>query len=153
MLDLDLVDKDYWWLISDIEAYPRKSETKELLNQNSHLLLTAKELVEILEKDDFQWIWAVFSVIPFEYQKEDILKYDLPYVENIEAGKYNPHLDEPKLQHPYSEFELYAVDSSYLFMITNNEEMITKFKRCFPKYIDKKYPTFADSTTGCNQRI
>lgn len=44
MLDLDLVDKDYWWLISDIEAYPRKSETKELLNQNSHLLLTAKEL-------------------------------------------------------------------------------------------------------------
>ena len=65
MLDLDLVDKDYWWLISDIEAYPRKSETKELLNQNSHLLLTAKELVEILEKDDFQWIWAVFSVIPF----------------------------------------------------------------------------------------
>ena len=137
MLDLDLVDKDYWWLISDIEAYPRKSETKELLNQNSHLLLTAKELVEILEKDDFQWIWAVFSVIPFEYQKEDILKYDLPYVENIEAGKYNPHLDEPKLQHPYSEFELYAVDSSYLFMITNNEEMITKFKRCFPKYIEK----------------
>ena len=81
MLDLDLVDKDYWWLISDIEAYPRRSETKELLNQNSHLLLTAKELVEILEKDDFQWIWAVFSVIPFEYQKEDILKYDLPYVE------------------------------------------------------------------------
>ena len=137
MLALDLVDKDYWWLISDIEAYPRKSETKELLNQNSHLLLTAKELVEILEKDDFQWIWAVFSVIPFEYQKEDILKYDLPYVENIEAGKYNPYLDEPKLQHPYSEFELYAVDSSYLFMITNNEEMITKFKRCFPKYIEK----------------
>ena len=137
MLDLDLVDKDYWWLISDIDAYPRKSETKELLNQNSHLLLTAKELVEILEKDDFQWIWAVFSVIPFEYQKEDILKYDLPYVENIEAGKYNPHLDEPKLQHPYSVFELYAVDSSYLFMITNNEEMITKFKRCFPKYIEK----------------
>ena len=44
MLDLHLVDKDYWWLISDIEAYPRKSETKELLNQNSHLLLTAKEL-------------------------------------------------------------------------------------------------------------
>ena len=137
MLDLDLVDKDYWWLISDIEAYPRKSETKELLNQNSHLLLTAKELVEILEKDDFQWIWAVFSVIPFEYQKEDILKYDLPYVENIEAGKYNPHLDEPKLQHPYSVFELYAVDSSYMFMITDNEEMISKFKKCYPKYIEK----------------
>ena len=137
MLDLDLVDKDYLWLISDIEAYPRKAETQELLNRNTHLLLTTKELVEILGKDDLQWIWAVFSAIPSKYQKEAILKYDLPYVENFEEGKYNPHLDEPKLQHPYAEFELYAVDSSYMFMITDNEEMISKFKKCYPKYIEK----------------
>ena len=136
MLDLDLVDKDYLWLISDIEAYPRKAETQELLNRNSHLLLTTKELVEILEKDDFQWIWAVFSAIPSSCKKEDILKFDLPYVENFESGKYDPHIDEPKLQHPYSIFELYAVDSSYFFMISDNEEMISKFKNRYPKCIE-----------------
>ena len=109
---MGLADKDYLWLISDIEAYPRKKDYQELLDNNMYLLLTTKDLVAMLDDDDFQWIWAVFSAIPSSYQKEEILKFDLPYVENFEDGKYNPHLDEPKLQHPYAEFELYAVDSS-----------------------------------------
>lgn len=137
LLDLDLVDKDYLWLISDIEAYPRKRENQERLDNNIYLLLNTKELVEMLEADDFQWIWAVFSAIPSHYQKEDILKFDLPYVENFEQGKYNPHTDEPKLQHPYAAFELYAVDSSYMFLISDNEELISKFKKTYPKYTEK----------------
>ena len=91
----------------------------------------------MLEDDDFQWIWAVFSAIPSSYQKEEILKFGLPYVETIENGKYNPHIDEPKRQHPYAELELYAVDSSYMFMISDNEELIAKFKKSYPKYIEK----------------
>lgn len=137
LLDLDLVDKDYLWLISDIEAYPRKREYKQLLTNNIYLLLNTKELLDMLEDDDFQWIWAVFSAIPSSYQKEEILKLDLPYVENLEKGKYNPHIDEPKLQHPYAEFELYAVDSSYMFIISDNEELISKFKKSYPKYIEE----------------
>ena len=137
LLDLDLVDKDYLWLISDIEAYPRKREYQQLLTNNIYLLLNTKELLDMLEDDDFQWIWAVFSAIPSSYQKEEILKLDLPYVENLEKGKYNPHIDEPKLQHPYAEFELYAVDSSYMFMVSDNEELISKFKKSYPKYIEK----------------
>ena len=134
LLDLDLTDQDYLWLISDIEAYPRKKEYQDLLENNTYLLLSTKELVDMLECDDFQWIWAVFSAIPPRYRKEDILKFDLPYVQNVEKGKYNPHTDKPKLQHPYAEFEIYAVDSSYMFMISNNEVLISKFKRCYPKY-------------------
>lgn len=137
LLDLGLADKDYLWLISDIEAYPRKKEYQELLDSNTYLLLNTKELLDMLEIDDFQWIWAVFSAIPACYQKEDILKYNLPYVENFENGHYNPHIDEPKLQHPYAEFELYAVDSSYMFMVSDNEELISKFKKSYPKYIEK----------------
>ena len=137
LLDLDLTDKDYLWLISDIEAYPRKRAYQELLDNNTYLLLSTKELLDMLEDDDFQWIWAVFSAIPSRYQKEDILKFDLPYVDNCEEGKYNPHTDEPKLQHPYAEFEIYAVDSSYMFMISNNEALISQFQKCYPKYIEK----------------
>jgi hypothetical protein len=137
LIDLDLKNKDYLWLISDIEAYPRKKEYEELLENNSYLLLTTKELIDMLEADDFQWVWAVFSAIPSCFQKEDILKFDLPYVENFEKGKYNPHIGEPKLQHPYAEFELYAVDSSYMFMISDNEELISKFKKSYPKYIEE----------------
>ncbi len=137
LLDLDLADKDYLWLISDIEAHPREREYQELLDSNTYLLLNTKELLDMLETDDFQWIWAVFSAIPAHYQKEDILKFNLPYVENFEIGNYNPHIDEPKLQHPYAEFELYAVDSSYMFMISDNEELLSNFKKSYPKYIEK----------------
>lgn len=91
----------------------------------------------MLEADDFRWIGAIFSAIPSHYRKEDILKFGLPYVENFEKGKYNPHTDEPKLQHPYAKFEIYAVDSSYMFMISNNEALISKFKKSYPQYIER----------------
>ena len=65
--DLDLDNQDYWWLINDIEAYPMKKEYQELIENNSHLLLTTSELVTMLKTSDFQWIWAVFSAIPSHY--------------------------------------------------------------------------------------
>lgn len=137
LFDLDLEKKDYWWLICDVEAYPKKSEYQLLLDNSPYLLLSTKELLDMLEVDDFQWIWAVFSAIPSHFSKEEILKFDLPYVENFEEGKYNPHTDRPKLQHPYADFELYAVDSSYMFMITDDKELITKFKNSYPKYVEE----------------
>ena len=135
--NLNLDNKDYFWLISDIEAYPRKKEYQELIDSNFYLLLTTSELIGMLKEDDFQWIWAVFSAIPSSYKREDILKYDLPYLTYIDEGKYDPHVDEPKIQHPYAELEIYAVDSSYMFMISDNDELIAKFKKCYPKYIEE----------------
>ena len=62
LLDLELADKDYLWLISDIEAYPRKREYQELLDNNIYLLLSTKELIDMLEDDDFQWIYKILPV-------------------------------------------------------------------------------------------
>ena len=87
----------------------------------------------MLEEDDFQWVWAVFSAIPLHYKKEDILKFDLPYIQELKDD-YNPYEDEPKIQHPYAEFEIYAVDSSYMFLISDNEELIERFKKSYPLY-------------------
>lgn len=135
--DLELDSKDFWWLISDIEAYPRKKESQELVGDNSYLILSTSELVNMLKNDDFQWVWAIFSAIPSTYEKKDILKFDLPYLEYFEEGQYNPYEDEPKIQHPYAEFEIYAVDSSYMFLISDNEKLIDRFKRCYPRYIEE----------------
>ena len=133
LIDLDLINKNYMWLISDIEAYPTKDKYKGII-ENPYLLMSTNELVKMLEEDDFQWIWAVFSAIPSTYKKEDILKFDLPYIRDIDAGMYDPHNDTPRLQHPYAEFELYAVDSSYIFMISDNEDIINRFKKSYPLY-------------------
>ena len=134
--DLELVDKNYWWLISDVEAYPQKEKFEDML-QEEYLLMNTNELVEMLEEDDFQWVWAVFSAIPSSYKREDILKYDIPYCQYFDEGQYNPYVDEPRIQHPYAELEIYAADSSYMFMITENDELISKFKKCYPKYIEE----------------
>jgi len=137
LYDLELSNQQYLWLISDMEAYPRKKEFCELLDQNEYLLLETSQLLQMLETDDFQWVWAVFSAIPASYDREEILQFDLPYVMDVEDGVYNPHTDQPKLQHPYAVLELYAVDSSYMFMVTDNADFITKFKQKYPMYIEE----------------
>ena len=47
LYDLELYNKQYLWLINDIEAYPRKEKYQELLDSNEYLLLTTSELVNI----------------------------------------------------------------------------------------------------------
>ena len=136
LYDLELTNKPYWWLISDIEAFPRKKEYQDLIEHANYLLLSTRELVEMLENDDFQWIWAVFSAISTKYSKEEILQFDLPYIMEFQEGKYNPCIDKPKVQHPYADFEIYAFDSSYMFMITDDTDLISKFQKRYPLYVE-----------------
>ena len=136
IFDLELADKEYWWLISDIEAYPRKDKYQESIYNEDYLLIRTSDLIKMLDEDDFQWVWAVFSVIPFSYTKEEILNYELPRLQYIEEGEYNPYTDTPKLQHPLAEFELYAEDSSSMFLISDNEELLRRFKKAYPKFIE-----------------
>jgi hypothetical protein len=137
IIDLELADKEHWWLISDIEANPHKEKYQKLIYQQDYLLIKTSDLIKMLEEDDFQWIWAIFSVIPFGYTEEEILKHKLPHVQYIKEGGYNPYTDTPKLQHPLAAFELYAEDSSSMFLISDNEELLNRFKKSYPNFIVK----------------
>ncbi len=137
LFDLELANKECWWLISNIEAYPSKKEYEEMIYKEDYLLMSTSDLIKMLEDEDFQWVWAVFSVIPFHHSKEDIVSFALPYLKDIETGQYNPCKDTPKLQHPLAKFELYAVDSSYMFLISDDKELLTRFKRCYPLFMEK----------------
>lgn len=137
LIDLDLVVKDYIWLITDFEAVPRKQEIEDFIYKEEYLLISTHDLLKILEEDNFQWIWGVFSAIPSKYSKEEILKHELPYVQCYKNDGYAPLEDEAKIQHPLAEFELYAVDSTYMFIVSNNEELLQQFKIKYPKFIRK----------------
>lgn len=134
IVDLELENKEYWWLISNIEAYPNKENIKKTIYNEDYLLIKTTDLMKMLNEDDFQWIWAVFSVIPFKCDKEKILEYKLPHLLYIEEGEYNPFTDMPILQHPLAVFEIYAVDSSYMFLISDNKDLLNRFKKMYPKY-------------------
>lgn len=137
LYDLELADKNHWWLISDIVAYPHKKEYEELIDKDSYLLISTRDLVRMLEDDDFQWIWGVFSLIPAEYSKEEILKYALPQMDDLQEGQYNPFKDAPRLQHPLAKCEIYAYDSTCMFMITDDAALLARFKNCYPKHATK----------------
>ena len=134
LFDLDIANAEYWWLISDIEAYPRKKVYEDFIYENDYVLMKTSDLLKMLEDDDFQWVWAVFSVISPKHTEEEILSYDLPQLRFIDDGEYNPYIDEPRLQHPLAEFELYAEDSSSMFLISDNEELLSKFKKAYPNF-------------------
>lgn len=36
--------------------------------------------------------------------------------------------------YPLAEFELYAVDSTYMFIVTEDVELIERFKKCYPLF-------------------
>ncbi len=138
LFNLALNNKDYTWLISDIEACPQNEELAKLINDKEYLLLSTKELVAMLEIEDFQWIWAVFSAIPSKYSKEEILQYELPYIQPINR-EYDPFGNHPKIQHPLADFEICAWDSSGMFLVTDNEELISKFKEKYPKSYEELF--------------
>lgn len=131
LINLELESSDYNWLITDIEAYPQSKEIFEIINDKEYIILSTKELMNILKIEDFQWIWAVFSAIPPKYSTDEILKYELPYIQPIDKD-YDPFGENPKIQHPLAEFEIGAWDSSGMFIVTNDEKILEKFKENYP---------------------
>lgn len=92
---------DYNWLITEIET-----STGDYF-EDDYIILTNEELLDKLESKKIQWIWGTFSAIPKKYKQEEILKYNLPGVENIDKKEIKP-------QHPLAEIEIIAYDSTFV---------------------------------------
>lgn len=126
---------NYNWLITDIEAYPQKGlgeiddELYSYLNENDYVFISNSDLLDILEKNDFQWIWGVFSAIPVNYSKEEVLKYDLPFAED----NSDIYLDNNfVIQHPLAEIEIVAFDSSGMHIVSKDKDICDRLKLVYP---------------------
>ena len=126
---------NYNWLITDIEAYPQKGlgeiddELYSYLNENDYVFISNSDLLDILEKNDFQWIWGVFSAIPVNYSKEEVLNYDLPFAED----NSDIYLDNNfVIQHPLAEIEIVAFDSSGMHIVSKDKDICDRLKLVYP---------------------
>lgn len=126
---------NYNWLITDIEAYPQISnkqideELYSFLYEKDYVFISNSDLLDILEKNDFQWIWGVFSAIPVNYSLDEVLKYKLPYAdENSDIYLDNNYI----IQHPLSDIEIVAFDSSAVHIVTKDKETCERFKKVYP---------------------
>lgn len=109
---------NYNWLITEIET-----STGDYF-KDDYIILTNEELLDKLESKKIQWIWGTFSAIPKKYKQEEILKYNLPGVENIDKKEIKP-------QHPLAEIEIIAYDSTFVQIIAK-EEIAKRFKKIYP---------------------
>ena len=111
---------NYNWLITEIET-----STGDYFYEE-YVILSNDELLDNLENKKIQWIWGTFSAIPKKYKQEEILKYNLPGVENIDKK-------EIKIQHPLAEIEIIAYDSTFVQLIAKNKTIAEKFKKVYKK--------------------
>ena len=111
---------NYNWLITEIET-----STGDYFYEE-YVILSNDELLDNLENKEIQWIWGTFSAIPKKYKQEEILKYNLPGVENIDKK-------EIKIEHPLAEIEIIAYDSTFVQLIAKNKTIAEKFKKVYKK--------------------
>ncbi len=117
---------NYKWLITYAECYPSDEETARLF-ENEYVILSGHELTEIIENEDFQWIWGVFSAFDPSVSDYDILKYKLP------DSEHRGYWENPlALQHPLAEMEIAAFDSSYTLILTRDTALPDSFKTFYP---------------------
>ena len=115
------------WLITSCECYPQDPKTDELFSQE-YCFLSGEELIALLEQDDFQWVWSVFSAFGKDVSLEEILTYPLPFADHNPAFWKNPLT----MQHPLTQIEIVAFDSSLTLFLSNQQPLTEQFRRAFP---------------------
>lgn len=112
----------YNWLISDIET------NDDIYFKEEYVILSTDDLLKLLnENTNLQWIWGCFSAIPEYYSKEDILKYEIPFINNRLI-----YDNIGIIQHPLAEIEIDAVDSTFVQLISKDDKIAELFKKSFP---------------------
>lgn len=113
--------KEYNWFITDAECYPENKKYRQLLS-NKYCFLTGEQLSQMIKKEDFQWIWGVFSGFDKNIKLDKILNYNLPYADGNENlwKTFNT-------QHPLANIEIVAWDSSLMLIKSNDANIINRF--------------------------
>jgi hypothetical protein len=117
----------YNWLITNFECYPEDEEVIELFSKE-YVWISGEQLTEIIHKDDFQFIWGVFSGFSKGTTLAEALNYDLPFADGYEGF----WVDNVNIQHPLADIEIVAWDSSLTLLISKDDDLVDKFSHSFP---------------------
>lgn len=79
-------------------------------------ILTGKELTDLVDKEDLQWVLGTFSAFEPSTSNEEILKYKLPENDMYTEIWQNPLTMPP----PLSKIEIVAFDSSCTLIFTKD---------------------------------
>lgn len=121
------VQKNYNWLITDCNCYPKNKQFNDLLTKE-YCWLSGEQLTEMVHSEDFQWIWSVLSGFEKDIPLEQVLQYELPYADGYTGFWKNPI----SMQHPLSVIEIVPWDSTLVLVISKIDEIVDNFQNYFP---------------------
>ena len=132
---------EFNWLITDCICYPDNPKTDAMLSKD-YCWISGDELTEMVEQEDFQWIWAVLSAFDKSVALEDVLKYDLPRAEDYDRFWSRP----VSMQHPLARIENVPWDSSLTMIFSDDQNIIDAFRASYPYSED--FETYLDRLEG-----
>ncbi len=125
---IENAQRQYNWLITDSVCYPKNKEIERMLDQE-YCWLSGDELSEIIENEDFQWIWGCLCGFEKSIPLEEVLKFPLPSAED-----YNGYYNNPiSVQHPLASLEIVPSDSSWTILISKDKTIINRYLSHYPK--------------------
>lgn len=118
---------EYNWLITDCVCYPQNEKFAELFSQE-YVWISGEQLTEVISKENFQFIWGVFSGFTKEITLDVVLNYDLPFADGYKGF----WVDNVSIQHPLANLEIVAWDSTLTLFICEDDNLVRKFRDSFP---------------------
>ncbi len=122
---------NYNWLIANYECFPATKEYDELFDWNT-VFLSGERITEIVNTEDFQWIWGTFLSFSKDISEDEIMSHKLPW-----SDEYKGYYQIPlSMQHPLAETEVIAFDSTFTIVLTKSKELYDKIRMAYPLSID-----------------
>jgi len=109
MLPFKEIFVNFNWLITNCDVYCKNSRIN---NGKEYIFIEGKELLEIISTEKIQFVWGVFSGFKKEIPLNNILMYELPFVD----GNENFWKNKIIIQHPLAEIEIVSFDSSFFYL-------------------------------------
>lgn len=120
------VQKNYNWLITRCECYPQNPVYFNILSRE-YCWITGNELTQMIEEEDFQWIWGILSGFTFDVTFEEVIKYSSNDLNSVE-GFWD---STPSMTHPLAEIEIVPWDSTLTLILSKKNEIIDSFMDYF----------------------
>jgi hypothetical protein len=118
---------EYNWLITAFECIKPNKIKDEYLKQG-YCWIGGKELTQIVQENQFQWIWAVLSGFQKDITLEEVLSYPYPEADGYPGFWHNPL----SMQHPLATIEIVPWDSSLVLFFSRKKELVDKFRAGYP---------------------
>ena len=86
-------------------------------------------LTALVERENFQWIWAVLSGFDKHISLREVLAHPLPYADGHPGLRRLPL----PLQHPLAQVEIVAWDSSLTLFFSREKDLTARFLQAYPQ--------------------